>query len=49
MLKGTAEAKIGAEIAFDIPTFKYPFPAGRIASMHKFVSDEVIPRFEVFF
>jgi hypothetical protein len=49
MLKGTAKAKIGAEIAFDIPTFEYPFPASRLAGIHKFVSEEVIPRFEVFF
>jgi len=49
LLKGTTKAQVGAEIAFDIPTFEYPFPASRLAGIHKFVSEEVIPRFEVFF
>jgi hypothetical protein len=41
--------QIGIEIAFKITTFDYLFPANRLSTIYKFVSEEVIPRFEVFF
>lgn len=48
-LKGTPKVEIGAEITFDIPTFDRPFPVSWLNGIHKFISEEVIPRFEVFF
>ncbi len=47
--EGTAKLKIMAEIAFDVPDFSYLFPAMGFLGIYKFISDEVIPRFKVFF
>jgi hypothetical protein len=47
--KGKLKTKIGAEIAFDVPTLDSPLPFEKIDGIHKFIREEVIPRFYSFF
>lgn len=47
--KGQFNIEIGADIAFDIPTVNFPIDFRRLDGIHKFVREEVIPRFSSFF
>jgi len=47
--EGEFQMKLGASIAFDVPTLKFPVDFAKINGIHKFIREEVIPRFSSFF
>ena len=47
--KGKVKIEFGVDIAFDVPDMPFPVDFMRLDGIHKFIREEVIPRFASFF